>query len=154
MPFWATFGHIWINRTESGASCFSISFLFFLGLALGIDFGWFLIDFGSIFDWFLVHFWLFFGWFLVHFLSIFHIISRFKKQAMQHRKQKKQHGMSPDEPLVMCRKMEIHFISNRGGGLAVRQKGDLAVHRQQYFCTSSYVIRRLVAASDIGRAII
>ena len=50
---------------------------------------------------------------------------------MQHRKK---NGMSPDEPLVMCRKMEIHFISNRGGGsLAVRRKGDLAVHRQQYF---------------------
>ena len=42
-------------------------------------------------------------------------------------------GMSPDEPLVMYRTMETHFISNRGGGLAVRQKGDLAVHRQQYF---------------------
>ena len=40
--------------------------------------------------------------------------------------------MSPDEPLVMCRKMEIHFISY-GGGLAVRRQGALAVHRQQYF---------------------
>ena len=41
--------------------------------------------------------------------------------------------MKPDGPLVMCRKMEIHFISNRGWGLAESQKGDLAVHRQQYF---------------------
>ena len=86
--------------------------------------------------------------------------------------------MKPDGPLVMCRKMEIHFISNREGGLAESQEGNLAVHRQQYFVymifddqlvkilhhpkvmhnhcanTSYYVIRRLVAASDIGRAII
>ena len=91
--------------------------------------------------------------------------------------------MSPDEPLVMCRKMAIHFILCRvglggEGVLAIRRQGDLAVHRQQYFVyeifddrlvkilhhpkvmhnhcanTSYYVIRRLVAASDIGRAII
>ena len=30
---------------------------------------------------------------------------------MQHGKKKRQNGMSPDEPLVMCRKMEIHFVS-------------------------------------------
>ena len=54
---------------------------------------------------------------------------------MQHRKQ---NGMSPDEPLVMCRKMEMHFISKGEGVgvgwiLAIRREGDLAVHRQQYF---------------------
>ena len=53
------------------------------------NFGRFLIDFWSIFGRFLVHFWLIFGWFLVHFSSIFHSISRFKKQAFQHQKNKK-----------------------------------------------------------------
>ena len=45
--------------------------------------------FWTMFDRFLVHFWLIFGWFLVHFSSIFHSISRFKKQAFQHQKQKR-----------------------------------------------------------------
>ena len=45
--------------------------------------------FWTIFHRFLVHFWLIFGWFLVHFSSIFHSISRFKKQAFQHQKNKK-----------------------------------------------------------------
>ena len=45
--------------------------------------------FWTIFDRCLVHFWLIFGWFLVHFSSIFHSISRFKKQAFQHQKNKK-----------------------------------------------------------------
>ena len=57
-----------------------------------LDFGRFLIDNLSIFDWFMVHFWLLLGWFLIHFLSIFHIISRFKKQAMQHRKKWNESG--------------------------------------------------------------
>ena len=36
--------------------------------------------------------WAIFGWFLVHFSSIFHSISRFKKQASQHQKTKNQNS--------------------------------------------------------------
>ena len=44
--------------------------------------------FWTMFDRFLVHFGLIVGWFLVHLSSIFHSISRFKKQAFQHQKTK------------------------------------------------------------------
>ena len=44
--------------------------------------------FWTIFDRFLIDFWLIFGSFLIHFSSIFHYISRLKKQAFQHQKPK------------------------------------------------------------------
>ena len=42
--------------------------------------------------------------------------------------------MSPDEPLVMYRKMEIHFISNRGGKLGCTSKRGLGCASAAIFC--------------------
>ena len=58
---------------------------------------------------------LIFNQFFVDFSSPFKI----RKTGDATSKKKKRNGMSPDEPLVMCRKMEIHFLSYGGAWLYV-----------------------------------
>ena len=54
MICWCHFGPLLapnlLTQLQSGASLFSIFFLFFLGLAPGVDFWWILMDFGPICD--------------------------------------------------------------------------------------------------------
>ena len=94
--------------------------------------------FWTIFDWFLVHFWLIFGpcltvfWLILnHFLYWFYIsFQDSKKQAMQHRKQKKTWHESGRASRYVQKDGDSFYLI--WGGLAVRRQGDLPVHRQQY----------------------